>query len=164
MKEVMRQMKIFRVLVLIALTACAAPRAELDRPSVQMPQRLQPVGSSASSQESEDNRPDKAFDGDAKSRWASAQTDGQWVSADLGSDRTIVGVRLVWEDAFGEEYRIEGSVNNEDWARIVTVRNGDGQEDRLDFSPVKARYIRMYGVHRGTQYGFSLYEFEIWGF
>ncbi len=152
------------VVVLLMFAGCAAYRSELQHPQLSMPKKLAPAGSFVSSQESDDVRAAMAFDGDAKTRWSSAHADGQWIVADLGADRTVIGVRLVWETAFADEYRIEGSLNNEDWSKIATVRNGDGEEDRLEFSPVTARYIRMFGAHRATEYGFSLYEFEIWGF
>jgi hypothetical protein len=31
------------------------------------------------------------------------------------------------------------------------------------FPAVDARYLRMSGVSRGTQYGYSLYELEVYG-
>ena len=148
-----------------ALTiGCAAPKADLQRPDVTMPKRLEVVGASASGQESDDVRAMNAFDGDAKTRWSSPHADHQWLVADLGSDRTVIGVKLVWEAAFGEEYRVEGSLNNEDWSKLATVRGGDGEEDQIEFRPAKLRYLRINCVRRGTEYGFSLYEVQVWGF
>ncbi len=155
----------FPLLLPLAVFAagCAYYRTELPKTEVSMPKKLAPVGSSASSQESDDVRSAMAFDGDMKTRWASTHTDNQWIMADLGSDRTVIGVRMTWETAFAEEYRVEGSLDGQDWSRIASVRNGDGEEDRLEFSPVTLRYLRIYGVRRGSQWGFSLYELEIWG-
>lgn len=146
-----------------ALSACSY-RAELENPQAAFPKRFEIASSTTSGEESAEVRHALAFDGDIKTRWASPHMDNQWIMADLGAEQNVIGVRLTWEAAFAEEYKIEASINNEDWKTLVTVRNGDGEEDRLEFAPVKARYVRMYGVRRSTTFGFSLYEFEIWGY
>jgi beta-galactosidase len=35
--------------------------------------------------------------------------------------------------------------------------------ENITFAPVSARYVRMYGTARATPYGYSLYEFEVYG-
>ncbi|MEC0128895.1 hypothetical protein [Paenibacillus pabuli] len=34
---------------------------------------------------------------------------------------------------------------------------------RITFNEVEARYVRMYGTVRATIYGYSLWEFEVYG-
>ena len=45
---------------------------------------------------------------------------------------------------------------------MFSTTTGNGGVDNVSFTPVNARYVRMYGVTRATSYGFSLYEFEVY--
>jgi hypothetical protein len=49
------------------------------------------------------------------------------------------------------------------WTPIFSTTTGDGGIDSISFAPVSARYVRMYGTTRGTTYGYSLWEFEVYG-
>ncbi|MET9410254.1 discoidin domain-containing protein [Streptomyces sp. NPDC002935] len=103
-----------------------------------------------------------AVDGNAATRWSSAALDTQWLQVDLGASATITKVVLNWEVAYGSDYRIQTSPDGSNWTDIKTVTGGDGGTDTLDVSG-QGRYVRMYGVHRGTQYGYSLWEFQVFG-
>ncbi|WP_245765384.1 cellulase family glycosylhydrolase [Nonomuraea jiangxiensis] len=104
-----------------------------------------------------------AVDGDTVSRWASAEgSDPQWIQIDLQGSYAISRVRLNWEVAFGSAYRIEVSPDGTNWSSIYSTTTGDGTIDDLTVSGT-ARYIRLYGTARGTAYGYSLYEFDVFG-
>lgn len=110
----------------------------------------------------------KAFDGNQVSRWASNEgTDPEWIYVDLGSTRSVSGVKLKWEDAYAIQFKIQVSSDAGGtpvhWTDAATISNGDGGEDEITFTPQNARYVRMYGIQRGTPYGYSLYEFEVYG-
>src|SRR5690606_13835499 len=49
------------------------------------------------------------------------------------------------------------------WTDIYHEVNSDGGTDKIVVSASNIRYIRMYGVQRATAYGYSLYEFEVYG-
>jgi hypothetical protein len=70
-------------------------------------------------------------------------------------------VILHWEAAFGRAYRIEVSNDNSSWTTVFATSAGDGGTDNVTFPAVTARYVRMLGVTRGTSYGYSLWEFEV---
>ncbi|MCW3844723.1 penicillin acylase family protein [Micromonospora yasonensis] len=106
--------------------------------------------------------PDKAVDGSLSSRWGSSYTDNQWIRVDLGSARTVRRAVLRWEAAYGSAYRIEVSNDGSTWQTAFSTTAGNGGVDNVTFTPVTARYVRMYGVKRATSYGFSLYEFEVY--
>ncbi len=72
-------------------------------------------------------------------------------------------VILRWEDAYGKAYRIQVSQDSATWTDVFSQAAGVGGVENLSFAPVSARYVRMYGTARGTQYGYSLYEFEVYG-
>lgn len=103
-----------------------------------------------------------AFDGAPLSRWASGASDSQWISVDLGASRTVGSVKLRWETAYGKSYKIQTSLDGLAWTDVYTTTTGDGGLDAIAFAPTQARYVRMYGMQRGTGYGYSLYEFEVY--
>ncbi|MEU3921506.1 discoidin domain-containing protein [Streptomyces sp. NPDC029004] len=106
----------------------------------------------------------RAFDGDPATRWASAEgKDPQWIRVDLGATATISRVTLDWEAAYATSYRVEVSADGASWAPIATETAGNGGTDDLAGLTGKGRYLRVYGTARGTSYGYSLHEVQVYG-
>ncbi|MEV7076411.1 discoidin domain-containing protein [Streptomyces sp. NPDC091972] len=103
-----------------------------------------------------------AVDGDMGTRWSSAATDDQWVQVDLGATASINQVVLNWEAAYAADYKIQVSPDGGSWTDVRTVTGGDGGTDTLTVSG-QGRYVRMQGVHRATPWGYSLWEFQVFG-
>ncbi|MGW0186281.1 discoidin domain-containing protein [Streptomyces sp. NPDC003362] len=95
-------------------------------------------------------------------RWASQWTDNQWLQVDLGTSADISRVVLTWEAAYGKAYDIQLSDNGTDWRTAKSVTAGDGGTDDLTLSGT-GRYVRLKGVTRATGYGYSLWEFQVYG-
>jgi beta-glucanase (GH16 family) len=108
----------------------------------------------------------KAFDNDPASRWATSSTTGWvdpgWISVDLGATAQISQVVLQWDPAFGRAYQIQVSPDNANWTTIFQTTTGDGLKDVINATG-SGRYVRMYGTARGTAYGYSLWEFKVYG-
>src|SRR5207247_6555364 len=104
----------------------------------------------------------KAFDANLSSRWSSAASDPQWVYVDLGANATINRVKLNWEAAYGKSYQIQTSNDATNWTTIYSTTTGDGGIDDLTNLSGSGRYVRMNGTVRGSAYGYSLWEFEIY--
>ncbi|MFW2503413.1 discoidin domain-containing protein [Clostridium diolis] len=106
-----------------------------------------------------------AVDGNAGTRWESAQgSDPQWISIDLGGSYNISGVKLNWETAAAKDYKIQVSIDNKNWIDTYTKTGGTGGVENINFnSTATGRYIRMLGTARTTQYAYSLWEFEVYG-
>ncbi|MFE9255296.1 discoidin domain-containing protein [Streptomyces sp. NPDC006879] len=102
--------------------------------------------------------PGRAVDGRRDTRWASYWSDDQWLRIDLGSPNLIKRVTLDWERAYGKSYRIEVSSDGNNWRSVWSTSNGDGGLDTARFDGVSARYLRVHGLDRGTQWGYSLHE------
>ncbi|MEU7031235.1 discoidin domain-containing protein [Streptomyces sp. SBR177] len=118
----------------------------------------------ASSIEDTGFEPAKAFDGDPATRWASTEgVDPQWIRVDLGAPVTVSRVKLLWEVAYAESYRVEISADGSTWTRLATETAGNGGTDDWTGLTGKGRYLRVYGTERGTPYGYSLYEVEVYG-
>lgn len=105
---------------------------------------------------------ENAVDDDTSTRWESVFSDNHFIQIDLGQDMFITRVVLDWENAYGTGYSIDVSDDAVDWSSIYTTTNGDGNIDDLNLSG-QGRYIRMFGTDRGTSYGFSLWEFTVYG-
>ncbi|WFE27905.1 penicillin acylase family protein [Solwaraspora sp. WMMD791] len=105
----------------------------------------------------------RAVDGHRGTRWASDWSDDQWIRVDLGSARPVGRAVLHWEAAYGRAYRIEVSADGDDWRTVWSTAVGDGGTDVAAFPVTTARYLRLVGVTRGSQYGYSLYELEVYG-
>ncbi|MFF9853022.1 glycosyl hydrolase family 8 [Streptomyces litmocidini] len=117
----------------------------------------------ASSVETSAFGPGLAVDGSTATRWASAEgVDPQWIRIDLGANHTISRVKLDWEAAYGKAYRIQTSTDGSTWTDVYSTTAGDGATDDLTVSG-SGRYVRMYGTGRGTPYGYSLWEFQVYG-
>ncbi|WP_225803632.1 glycosyl hydrolase family 8 [Streptomyces sp. NK15101] len=117
----------------------------------------------ASSVETSAFGPGLAVDGSTATRWASAEgVDPQWIRIDLGANHTISRVKLDWEAAYGKAYRIQTSADGSTWTDVYSTTTGDGATDDLTVSG-SGRYVRMYGTGRGTPYGYSLWEFQVYG-
>jgi len=118
---------------------------------------------SASSLETSAYPASLAFDGSASSRWSSSYVDPSWISVDLGSAKSINRVVLKWEAAYGKAYQIQVSSDNASWTTVYTRTGGTGGTETLDFTATSGRYVRLLGSARGTQWGYSLWEFEVYG-
>ena len=109
---------------------------------------------------------DKAFDNDPASRWATSSTTGWvdpgWIYVDLGATAQISQVVLQWDPAYGTAYQIQVSGDATNWASIYSTTTGDGLKDVINATG-SGRYVRMYGTARGSAYGYSLWEFSIYG-
>ncbi|MCL2551285.1 MAG: discoidin domain-containing protein [Actinomycetia bacterium] len=108
------------------------------------------------------NAPAAALDGRTTTRWSSLSTDNEWLQVDLGGPASISGVVLNWESAYASGYRIEVSDNATAWTPIYTTTTGKGGVEKLPVTG-KGRYVRFYGTARATGYGYSLWEFQVYG-
>lgn len=116
----------------------------------------------ASSSEDSTKTPDMAIDGNASTRWSSSYSDPQWISIDFGSAINVNGVMLNWEAAYAKSYQIQLSTDNSNWTTVFSTTTGDGGVDTISFATQSARYVRMYGTQRATEYGYSLWNFEVY--
>lgn len=102
-----------------------------------------------------------AVDGNSGTRWASNWTDSEWITVDLGSHQNISRVVLNWEAAYGKGYDIQVSDDANTWTTLYSTTTGDGGTDDITVSG-SGRYLRMLGTQRGTGYGYSLWDLEVY--
>jgi endoglucanase Acf2 len=138
----------------------------------------------SSSEENAGTATANAVYGVAGSRWGSQHTDDQWIYVDLGENTYISRVKFLWETAHAASYILQiapDSAATEDftgsyitgtktvkvvadsaWTTVGTVTDCAGGTDNQTVNAT-GRYIRMRGLTRATDYGYSLYEFQVYG-
>ncbi|GAA0421152.1 coagulation factor 5/8 type [Actinoplanes capillaceus] len=103
-----------------------------------------------------------AVDGNTGTRWSSTFADPQWLQVDLGSTQSISQVVLNWEAAYASAFTIQTSANGSTWTNISPVTVGQNGLQTLNVTG-SGRYVRMNGTSRATPYGYSLWEFQVFG-
>jgi acyl-homoserine lactone acylase PvdQ len=106
--------------------------------------------------------PSQAVDGDMSTRWSSDWDDNESITVDLGAVQPVGRVVLNWEAAYGKAYDVDVSTDGQNWTTVYSTTTGTGGQDNDRFTVTNARYVRMQGVTRGTGWGYSLYEFQIY--
>lgn len=122
-----------------------------------------------------DYRPERAFDRDVNSRWASGWSDNQWIQVDLQQNKKIAGVLLNWEWGWKNIYEIQVSDDGVNWKTVTRIdgspdgkgttwNNPTGNREviRINFEPVEGRYVKMKGIKNKQGYGYSLYDFKVY--
>jgi beta-glucosidase len=116
----------------------------------------------ASSTENAGTPASAAVDGNAGTRWSSAASDPQWLQVDLGAAATISQVVLTWETAYATAFQIQVSADAATWTSVYATTTATGGTQTLTVTGT-GRYIRVYGTARATGYGYSLWEFAVYG-
>lgn len=120
----------------------------------------QPV--TASSSKSSRLSPELAVDSDLNSRWSSEFSDNQWIAVDLGGEYQITGAKFHWQNSYAKDYQIQTSFDGVKWLTIHTSIDNPGGIDELALEG-SGRYVRMKGLRRATRYGYSMFNFEVYG-
>ncbi|MFC4591074.1 glycosyl hydrolase [Sphaerisporangium corydalis] len=116
----------------------------------------------ASSSERADLSPAAAVDGKTGTRWSSKFSDPQWLRVDLGKTTTISKIVLNWERAYATAFTIQTSNDGGTWTTIRSTTAGKEGTQTLAVSG-SGRYVRLYATKRSSQYGVSLWEFQVFG-
>ncbi|HEY0683310.1 MAG TPA: di-heme oxidoredictase family protein [Steroidobacter sp.] len=146
----------------------SAPTMPPPPPTMQLPSGVdvsnpgavvKPVAATSSSDQG-GNTAAKAIDGVATSRWESAQVDESWIQFDFGAKTQLGSMKLTWENAYGKEYSVLVSDDGQTWYQLRYVASGKGGMEEFMNLTSNVRYVRINGVKRATQYGYSLFEVE----
>ncbi|WP_433219426.1 discoidin domain-containing protein [Dactylosporangium sp. CS-047395] len=116
----------------------------------------------ASSTENAGTAAANATDGNTGTRWSSAFSDPQWLRVDLGATHAISKVNLNWEAAYAKAFQVQTSNDGSTWTTIYSTTTGTGGNQTLNVTG-SGRYVRVNGTQRATAYGYSLFEFQVYG-
>lgn len=124
------------------------------------PDLLRTATASSSGDETPDFPASAAADGDPETRWSSPVEDGAWWQAELPRTARIGLVVLHWQDAYATRYRVQVSSDGRNWRTAATVRDGRGGRESVRMDAKDARYLRVQGDSRGSEFGYSLWSVE----
>jgi beta-galactosidase len=121
--------------------------------------------------------PENAVDGNLNTRWGSktagappttsvSGVDPSWLQVDLGSVQAFNTVIINWENAFAAQYQIQYTnqdpATNPVWSVAYDNKAGVGGTETLNFPTVQARYVRILGTLRSGNFGYSIFEFQVY--
>lgn len=108
----------------------------------------------------------RIYNGDRGSGWqASDDSDDIYVIVDLGSVKTVGAVHIYWENANAKAYNISFSEDKVTWTNQLdyTDMPAFSRQDVIPvISGVNAQYVKFHGVERGMDYGYHIFEFEVY--
>lgn len=102
-----------------------------------------------------------AVDGKLNTRWSSSFRDNQWIMIDLGSAQDVGKVVLRWENAYAKEYKVQLSMDGKEFKTVSEQKDGKGKVETITFPAEKAQFVRIQCDKRGTNYGSSLWEVQV---
>jgi alpha-L-fucosidase len=118
-------------------------RSAMDLPRLEISQDVKATASNTFQNDSSGYGPQRAFDEDSQTRWATdSGTKQAWIAADFGKPQTFSGVRITEAltnrvQSFQFQYRAGG-----DW-EIIFAGTSLGEHFRKSFLPVTAREFRL---------------------
>lgn len=117
----------------------------------------------ASSTESGLNTADNVNDRNINSRWSSEYTDDEWIAIDLENKYALDSIRITWEAAFAMAYEVQVSSDGTNWTAIQSVTGNTQTDNFFILNKPEAQHIRVLGISRATEFGYSIYEIEVYG-
>lgn len=122
-----------------------------------------------------------AVDGNPSSRWETTWEDNQWIYVDLGAVYNLDHLRLLWEGAYTKHYQVcvaeeltsemLANLNDEDatnnfaigWT-VAADQTYDSfvSDQTVSVKGFAGRYVAINCIERGTQWGNSIYELEVY--
>lgn len=118
------------------------------------------------------------------SRWGSEFTDDEWIYLDLGADVYVSRVGILWEASYASGYEIELAPDGcamtthtgryagvertvqvpAEWTTAASVSLTQRPAGEVATAVgATGRYVRMRGIRRASDYGFSIYEMKVYG-
>ena len=131
--------------------------------------------------------PAKAVDGidnNGGNVWQGSTTNGNindskiydaWCVIDLKGNYNLQLIRIHFEGACSDAYKLYGSINNEDWTELYSYTypspgDGDRIDNHTDWLSTadlnnadNVRYLKFKSTRSATQWGMKIYEMEVYG-
>ncbi len=128
----------------------------------------------ASSEYNNSQSASNVVDGDLTTRWGSdyrnaLEADDQWIMVELDQSYAVNKIQLQWEKARAASYQVLTSKDGENFEEVYSypadnLAPGSSKLiDIIQLSDVEAKYVKVVMSERETTYGYSLYEFEVYG-
>nr|WP_271711597.1 S8 family serine peptidase [Marinigracilibium pacificum] len=120
--------------------------------------------SSATSSNSEWQLPDRANDGLVFTKWQSTFDPDQYYEVDLGKVNMIDSIRILWDFNYASSFEIlVRSSETDEWTTWYSTFTNTSKLTELLLPQTTARYVRLKLNTPATMYGYSFFEFELFG-
>ena len=96
-------------------------------------------------------------------RWESNRTDNEWIYVDLGAAYNVNRVKISWETALGQDYQVQVGSPTTSWTTIKNVVGNAAKTNDWTGLSGTGQFVRILGLKRGTDYGYSIWELEVYG-
>jgi len=107
--------------------------------------------------------PQFANDGNMRTRWESEYYDPQWIEFDLDYEQVVNTIVVRSETAYPQWFNVKVRTNNSGWITVVSDVPGiQGNSTYISIAPQLARKIRFEFTQRGTVWGDSIWEIEVY--
>ncbi len=111
------------------------------------------------------NTPSRAVDANTSTYWRSGSLSSStvaWLRVDLQAAQTVARVVINWQSSYyAKRYQIQVSSDDVNWTTIHTDNSGNGGVDDVSFTPVSARYVRVY-MTRNNKSSERVNELEVY--
>lgn len=94
--------------------------------------------------------------------WVASTAKNTYLQAELEKEYKIDSVSLRWGQGFAASFDIEVSTDGENFETVCEVAERSGGQDVINFAPVKAKYVRITNIKKGTEYPASVYNMAIY--
>jgi len=103
-------------------------------------------------------------DGDMKTRWASREFKKyeEWIEVDLKNFYYVNTIKIYWEIAYAKKYKVLFSNDRKEYKEVYVNNDNKSLSCNVVVTPQLTRYIKIQCIEKATQYGFSIYEIEIY--
>jgi hypothetical protein len=102
-------------------------------------------------------------DGANWTRWSSRFFDDQWLVLTFRHPVWVRKISISWQDAYAKSYDIEVLNESGQWVRVYSNDESDGGDDTVEITPVLTGKVRLFCNKRATEWGFSIWELEVFG-
>ena len=125
------------------------------------------------------NDVNRVLDGNAGTEWQGSPTNGTagdeaartfdaWFVVDLGGLYDVDKVDIHFEGACAQDYHLDFSEDNTNWALGYNFVGEAGVKGRTDEvtelnNNTKVRYVRFWSTKAATQWGMKIFEFRVYG-
>ena len=91
------------------------------------------VTATASTENGNGGKASNAIDNVKNTRWESKHSsDDEYITVDLGSEKSIKQLQILWEDASASDYTVEVSNDGQNFTSVATVSGASRINNRLD--------------------------------
>ena len=102
-------------------------------------------------------------DGILSTRWATPHgQDNKSFIIDLEKESEISEISILWEAAYASQCSVELSTDKSDWTSVYSGAGKVGEQS-ISVNRVPARYVKVNCIGRATDWGFSIFEVQVFG-